>query len=617
MTRTYNDDGTLATEALTTNGQSYTVGYGYDDANRNTSITYPDGKGVARAYTDRNELQNVKYDNSDVITRSYDDGRRLSSTTYGNGLVESRSYITNDNLIASLGIPSVTGFGYSWDANKNKTAETDGILANYSWSTGANGYDDIDRLIGWSRTNGDSQSWSLSKVGDWDSTTVNGTAETRTHNAVHELTQRGTNALAYDLKGNLTRNAGDTVDRYVWDYDNKLKGADTDQDGAADAVYAYDALGRRVSKTIASTSTSTVYVSALNQEIAEYPAGAAASAPTYDYVFGDYVDEVLLRVTAATGTRHYYHQDSLYCVRAITDANGAVVERYVYDPYGKAIYLSGTGTLLTPQASSIGNTILYTGRRLDSETSLYYYRARYQDPTLGCFISKDPLRYLDGSSQYAYVVGRPFIYTDWSGYVAEPSIPLCFGYGKSVDLTDKQLDEWMKKYVKALNDALLKCGKMGVKIPVATVVSNDKKNTIDDSDLKDHQHPGQDNKDRDYLSGLIDKVSDGGNKNCIKVFLTSEQLGTTEVGWGMENGGIAMNPQPGLEGTENWNSLAHEIGHCSGYSCGNASPEQGGKSHSKDRDNIMFPGDDKFPVPQHPDPCWCKKVAELANKRAG
>ena len=42
----------------------------------------------------------------------------------------------------------------------------------------------------------------------------------------------------------------------------------------------------------------------------------------------------------------------------------------------------------------------YTGRRLDPITGLMYFRARYYDPQTGEFISRDPLGYVDGMSQY-------------------------------------------------------------------------------------------------------------------------------------------------------------------------------------------------------------------------
>jgi hypothetical protein len=86
------------------------------------------------------------------------------------------------------------------------------------------GYDDEDRLTGWQRGSGDAQSWALSKVGDWNSTVVNGVQEDRTHNAVHEiLTATQPNPatqLVHDVKGNLTHNKNGQD--YSWDNENRL-----------------------------------------------------------------------------------------------------------------------------------------------------------------------------------------------------------------------------------------------------------------------------------------------------------------------------------------------------------------------------------------------------------
>ena len=47
--------------------------------------------------------------------------------------------------------------------------------------------------------------------------------------------------------------------------------------------------------------------------------------------------------------------------------------------------------MVNSSKSIIWNTRLYTGREYDSETALYYNRARYYSPTLGRFISRDPI----------------------------------------------------------------------------------------------------------------------------------------------------------------------------------------------------------------------------------
>jgi RHS repeat-associated protein len=97
---------------------------------------------------------------------------------------------------------------------------------------------------------------------------------------------------------------------------------------------------------------------------------------------------------------YYYHCNHLYSVAAITDATGAVVERYGYDAYGESVVTDAAGTPLAGNESSVGNPYRFTGRRLDDETGLMYFRARYYSGGLGRFVGRDPLGYIDGLILY-------------------------------------------------------------------------------------------------------------------------------------------------------------------------------------------------------------------------
>jgi RHS repeat-associated protein len=131
----------------------------------------------------------------------------------------------------------------------------------------------------------------------------------------------------------------------------------------------------------------------------------STTAPQQTYVYGSYVDEALMKVDASS-VKLYYHANRQYSVTAMTDSSGTVVERYAYSPYGVTTILAPDGA--TPRATSaVGNTYMYTGRRLDkefassSEDAIYYYRARYYTPQQGRFTSRDPLTYVEGMSVYA------------------------------------------------------------------------------------------------------------------------------------------------------------------------------------------------------------------------
>ena len=272
----------------------------------------------------------MNYAGNLVASFGYDNGMRKTTANFGNGLTETRTY-RNDNLNNTISVPGVTDFTYTWNANKDKTGEADGIVPPVNSQTF--GYDNEDRLTSFNRQNGDAQTWNLSLVGDWTQFNNNGAVQARTHNSVHELTDINGSGLTYDAKGNLTYNASDS--RYFyWDYENRMQNA---KSGATTlGTYAYDALGRRVSKVAGATTT--VYVNDGLQEIGEYDNGAAVGSPSRSYVFGSYIDEPLMMVNG--GVKTYYHTNNLYSVAALTNAAGAVVERYTYDPYGNVKMLA-------------------------------------------------------------------------------------------------------------------------------------------------------------------------------------------------------------------------------------------------------------------------------------
>jgi hypothetical protein len=84
---------------------------------------------------------------------------------------------------------SIGNLSYAWDANKNKTSETiSGTMSGYGFTSAGISYDDEDRFTGYARVSGTfTQSWSLTKVGDWNSVTTNGTAQNRTHGPTYEV----------------------------------------------------------------------------------------------------------------------------------------------------------------------------------------------------------------------------------------------------------------------------------------------------------------------------------------------------------------------------------------------------------------------------------------------
>ena len=132
---------------------------------------------------------------------------------------------------------------------------------------------------------------------------------------------------------------------------------------------------------------------------------------------GSYVDEPLsLHVKAGVnaGNTYWYHLDRQYNVVGLTDAAGAVVERYAYTAYGARRVLDPNG-VTERSYSAYGNARGHQGLWHDDESGLIYNRARYRSSVLGRWMGRDKLGYVDGMGLYGYVRSQPTRWMDPTG----------------------------------------------------------------------------------------------------------------------------------------------------------------------------------------------------------
>ena len=102
------------------------------------------------------------------------------------------------------------------------------------------------------------------------------------------------------------------------------------------------------------------------------------------------------------------------------------------------------------------NLFQYTARESDSETGLYYYRARYYDQSVGRFLGEDSAGFADGVNFYRYVHNNPGDSTDPSGLTTFKGFP--------ADL-EVQLRNAVDEALKKLKETCPSCaGKDGPKI---------------------------------------------------------------------------------------------------------------------------------------------------------
>jgi RHS repeat-associated protein len=120
------------------------------------------------------------------------------------------------------------------------------------------------------------------------------------------------------------------------------------------------------------------------------------------------IDEPLSELRS--GTTSYYEEDGINAVSSLSNATGALANTNTYDSFGK----------LTASIGTITNPFQYTSREFDPETGLLNYRERYYDPTVGRFLSEDPIGLHAGVNFYDYVLNRPTVFLDPTGLAGGP-----------------------------------------------------------------------------------------------------------------------------------------------------------------------------------------------------
>jgi len=410
---TYNATGHIAT---VTDRKEQSTTYVYDALDRLTLATYDDESTTEYTYDSGDRLTEVDDSVAGVITRDWDDLDKMTAEVSPEGSV---AYTYDDaGRRATMLVDGEDAVSYSYDAGNRVTAITKGTLtADVAYDaagrrtlltlpngvTVAYGYDDANQVTAINYSLGQTVLGTLTYSydlggnraavgGTWARTTLPATMASATYDAANQILSWDSNDFTYDSNGSVV---SDGVASYTWNARNELASVT----GTVNGSFAYDAFGRRRSKTIGGTTTQFLY-DGFNpvQEL-------SGGVPTASLMTGLGVDEYFSRSDMA-GVRSYL-TDALGSSVALADGSGTIQTEYSYEPFG----------MTTPGGTSTTNSFAFTGREAD-DTGLYFYRTRYYDPSTDRFLSEDPVAEQGGINFYSYVLNRPTVYVDPTGLLA-------------------------------------------------------------------------------------------------------------------------------------------------------------------------------------------------------
>jgi RHS repeat-associated protein len=309
------------------------------------------------------------------------------------------------SVLHQSGSTTLDGATYTVDSAGNRTSKTDqyaNVTSNYTAACPERSRrNPIYELTQVTQATTTTESYTYDAVGNRLSSLG---VSPYSVNVSNELTSTPSTTYTYDNNGNTATKVDSTgTTTYAWDFENRLTSVTLPGSGGT-VSFAYDPFGRRIKKV---TSTTTSVFAYDGDNLVEETNSSGAVVARYEDTQN--IDEPLAMLRG--GATSYYHADGLGSITSLSNAAGSIAQTYTFDSFGK----------LTASTGSLVNPFQYTARESDTETGLYYYRARYYDPSAGRFLSEDPLGFTGEANFYRYAGNDVANLTDPLGLQRYPS----------------------------------------------------------------------------------------------------------------------------------------------------------------------------------------------------
>ena len=362
---------------------------------------------------------------------SYDESRRRSGILYPNGVSAVYTYeVFKQNRLRKLTYKSddtvLSSFKYTHDLNDfliQIDTVRSGITVN---PTQTIAYDKRNQIVSVTRPMGTgTETFTYDSAGNC--LQRDGETTDSTFDDDNRLLNDKKFTYEYDANGNRIKQTSiDTgeIKEFSWDYRDRLAKVtirpDADSDPTITQSYKYDALGRRIEINTNGTIVRRIYDH--RNIYFEYDGENTFKAK---YVHSDNINEPVRMERPENPYKNeryavqefYFHRDRMGNITEITDFDGNVVQRYVYDAFGKVSIFDKDGNPITGDSPKfLQIPYAFTGQEYYHATGLQNHGWRTYDPISGLWLSPDPLGFLSGDIHpYRYVLNNPLNFIDPSG----------------------------------------------------------------------------------------------------------------------------------------------------------------------------------------------------------
>nr|WP_277608381.1 RHS repeat-associated core domain-containing protein [Microbulbifer elongatus] len=467
-TYTYNGKSQLQrlTSELQAAGLSRSYQHNYDyygtGDGRLKSITYPNGAGVTYDYgSDQRGYLHELRDHNEVPIKTFNQINargQVEEEVYGNGLITSRSYDSKSGRLTNIntGGGSIQNNDYGWRSNGTLESRFIKNASGAQQQTETFTYDSLNRLtdsdilladgvtraLGATYDNlGNILSKTSSHQGDAQVTGYQyGQTQNAGTNAVSNVDINGVaHTLHYDKNGAITRyDAASGDDKWItWNarqLPTEIVLADSQSSSTPTARDRFQ-YGPNGSRYYRETSWWDEGAQLMRTErafiLGNFEEQLPANDPDYERIEKTRLDSNVLHIAAyrhAGGEEEfteYLHRDHLGSIEKVTDESGNLILDTAFEPFGARRNIEWSAELTKAeldalfQAQGISTRRGFTGHEHLDRTGLIHMNGRVFDPTLGRFLSPDPIvqapTYSQNWNRYSYVLNSPLSYTDPTG----------------------------------------------------------------------------------------------------------------------------------------------------------------------------------------------------------